>query len=262
MTRAGPKNPGDGWRWTTVSRVSGYVAGVGLFVGTLLFLLDATHALGDDPQYHSTAAGPLQDEANFWVALFAHKHHILWDIIARDTLFPLAFVALIVLSLGIRRAVRNERPEVQLMTTFFMIGGVISALADLIFLAGSDFWRVTGWSAHPPERMVAVGRSTEALNALTRWPEAAGFVILGAALLCLGRLCSTRPELPSRLGLLVNLEALLLIGIALAGVFASDTAYNIFSLLTGALIGPAVALWLGWHLSRNESTTPGVATAP
>jgi len=120
---------------------------------------------------------------------------------------------------------------------------------------------VTGWSAHPPERMVAVGRSTDALNALTRWPEAAGFVILGAALLCLGRLCNTRQELPSRLALLVNLEALLLVGIAVAGVMASDTAYNIFSLLTGALIGPAVALWLGWHLGRTEPT-PGVATAP
>jgi hypothetical protein len=246
-------SPGkDGWRWTTISRASGSVAGVGLLLGTLLFLLDATHALGADPQYRSTPAGPLQDEANFWVALFAHKHHILWDIVARDTLFPVAFVALIVLSLGIRRTVGNEWPEVQLMTAFFMVGGVISALADLIYLAGSDYWRVTGWPSHPPERMVAVGRSADSLSALTRWPEAAGFVILGAALLCLGRLCNTQRELPSRLGPLVNLEALLLIGIAVAGVMESDTAYNILSLLTGALIGPAVALWLGWHLGRED----------
>jgi hypothetical protein len=45
--------------------------------------------LGADPSFHKTAARPLQDEANFWVAFFAHKHHILWDIIARDTLFLL-----------------------------------------------------------------------------------------------------------------------------------------------------------------------------
>jgi hypothetical protein len=79
----------DGWRWGGISRTAGYVAGFGLFVGTLLFLLDATHVLGADPSFHKTAARPLQDEANFWVAFFAHKHHILWDIIARDTLLLL-----------------------------------------------------------------------------------------------------------------------------------------------------------------------------
>jgi membrane protein DedA with SNARE-associated domain len=38
----------------------------------------------------------------------------------------------------------------------------------------------------------------------------------------------------------------------------ADTAYNIFSLLTGALIGPAVGLWLGRHLGRPTPNLPTV----
>ncbi len=244
--------------WRRVGRSAGYVAGIGLFVGTLLFLLDALNALGGSPDYHATAAGPMQDEANFWVAYFAHQHHILWDIIARDSLFPLAFVALIVLSLAVGNLVGYERPDAQLMVTFFVVGGIVSALSDLIYLAGTDYWRVTGWSTEPPARMVAVGRSSSALGALTRWPEAAGFLVLAAGLVCLGRLARGRAQLPSRLALLVNVEALLLVGIAVAGVMHSDTAYNIFSLLTGALIGPVVALWLGRHLGRPTPNLPTV----
>jgi hypothetical protein len=236
--------------WRRVGRGSGYLAAAALLVGTVLFLLDATDVLGAGPEFHRTAAGPLQDEANFWVAYFAHQHHIVWDVIARDCLFPLAFVALIVLSLAIRNLVLSERPEAQLMTNFFVVGGVVSALSDLLYLGGTDYFRETGWTAQPAARMVAVGRSTEVFNALTRWPEAAGFVILAGALVCLGRLCHVRAELPSKLGLLVYLEALLLVGIAIAGVMRTDTTYNIFSLLTGALVGPAVGLWLGWHLGK------------
>jgi hypothetical protein len=238
--------------WGRVGRNAGYIAAAGLFIGTLLYLLDATNTLGASAEYHATPAGPLQDEANFWVAFFAHQHHILWDIIARDTLFPLAFVALIVLSLAIRRVVGYDRPDAQLMTAFFVVGGILSALADLVYLGGTEYWRETGWIAQPPARMVAVGRAADAVGTLTRWPEAAGFLLLAAALVCLGHLCRTRTELPSRLGVVVNLEALLLVGIALAGVMRADTAYDIFSLLTGALIGPAVAVWLGWHLGRAD----------
>src|SRR5438093_3611957 len=72
--------------WHRIGRSSGYIAGVALFAGTLLYLLDALDALGASPDYHATAAGPMQDEADFWVARFAHQHHILWDIIARDSL--------------------------------------------------------------------------------------------------------------------------------------------------------------------------------
>jgi hypothetical protein len=256
MSATAIREPASTEVWRRIGRSAGYVTGIGLFVGTLLFLLDALDALGASPHYHATAAGPMQDEADFWVAYFAHQHHILWDVITRDSLFPLAFVALIVLSLAVRNLVGYERPQAQLMVMFFVVGGIVSALSDLLYLGGTEYWRVTGWSAEPPARMVAVGRSSSAVAALTRWPEAAGFLVLAAGLVCLGLLARARAELPSRLAVLVNVEALLLVGIAVAGVMQADTAYNIFSLLTGALIGPAVGIWLGWHLGRSATTRP------
>jgi hypothetical protein len=238
--------------WCRVGRVAGYVAGTGLFVATLLYLLDATGALGSDPDYHQTSAGPVQDEANFWVAYFAHKHDVLWDIVARDTLFPVAFVALAVVALAVRRLIGPDDPSAQLLTLFFALGGLVSALSDLVYLGAAEYWRVTGWSAHPAARMLAIGRSSETIERLTVWIEPAGFIILAAGLLALGRLCRARAELPSALGPLCGLEALLLVGISLSGVLHADTAYDVFSLLTGALIGPAVGLWLGRHLGATS----------
>jgi len=62
--------------WRAVGRVAGYVSGCALLLGTILYLLDATNALGVN-NYKPTGAPPLQNEANYWVAEFAHKHHIL-----------------------------------------------------------------------------------------------------------------------------------------------------------------------------------------
>jgi hypothetical protein len=242
--------------WCRVGRTSGYVVAAATFVATVLYLLDATGAIGSDPDYHATGAGPLQDEASFWVALFAHRHHVLWDVIARDTLYPVAFVALAVLALAVRALVGADDPRAQLLMLFFAVGGVVSALSDLIYLGNVEWWRITGWSASQPEQMVAIGRSTETISKLTVWLEAAGFVVLAAGLLALGRLCRSRVELPSRLALLAEVEALLLLGVAVAGVEHADTAYDVFALLTGALVGPAVGLWLAATFGRRRTTSP------
>jgi hypothetical protein len=248
-------------RWRAVGRVAGYLSGGALLLGTILYLLDATNALGVSA-YKPTGAPPLQNEANYWVAQFAHQHHILWDIIARDTLFPVAFVALIVLSLTVRAFVPAYLPTGQLMVAFFLVGGVISILNDLIYLGATDYWRLTGWSGVPAASMVAAGRSENAIESVTRWPEAAGFVVLAAALVCLGNLCRSEAALPARLALLSYLEAALLIGIALSGIMQTGTPYDIFSLVTGAIVGPLLAVWLGWHLggaARNSSGPRAVA---
>jgi hypothetical protein len=241
--------------WRRVGRVAGYVSGCALLLATILYLLDATNALGVN-RYRYSGAPSAQKEAAFWVAQFAHKHHILWDIFARDTLFPLAFMALIVLSLAVRAVVRGDRPNAQLMVAFFLVGGVFATLNDLIYLGATDYWRLTGWSHVPTVGMVAAGRSEQAIEALTRWPEAAGFVVLAAALVCLGNLCRSEATLPARLALVVYLEAALLVGIALAEIMQTGTPNDVLSLITGAVVGPIVAIWLGWHLgaaSRSES---------
>jgi hypothetical protein len=238
--------------WAGVGRFAGYLAGGALLSGTILYLLDATNALGVNNYKH---AGPAttRSEAQYWVAEFAYRHHILWDMIARDTLFPVAFMALIVLALAVRAFVPAQLPDGQLMVAFFIVGGVISILNDLFYLSGSDYWRLTGWSHVPQVSMVAAGRSEQAIVALTRWPEAAGFVVLAAALDCLGNLCRSQAALPRQLAPAVYAEAALLVVIAVVGVsLQTPTAYNISSLITGALVGPFVAIWLGHHIGNQH----------
>lgn len=251
--------------WRAVGRAAGYIAGGAFLVGTVLYLLDATNALGVTNYQPTTRLTPVQNQANFWVADFAHQHHILWDIIGRDTLFPLAFVALVVLSLAVRAFVPADRPTGQLMVLFFLVGGVFAAVSDLLYLGATDYWRLTGWSDVPPVSMIAAGRSVEGINALTRWTEVAGFVVLAAGLVCLGNLCRSETALPALLAPLVYIEAALIVGTALAETMEAGTPQDVFSLLTGALVGPLVAIWLGHHLGRPSLTTqaaPSPLTAP
>jgi len=252
---ADSNEPDSGTGWAGVGRFAGYLAGGALLLGTILYLLDASNALGVN-NYKRVGAPSTLNEAQFWVAQFAHQHHILWDIIARDTLFPVAFMALIVLSLAVRAFVPAQLPNGQLMVAFFLVGGVISILNDLLYLSATDYWRLTGWSQVPAVSMVAAGRSEQAIEALSRWPEVAGFVVLAAALVCLGNLCRSQAALPGRLALGVYAEAALLVGVALAGIMQTGTPYDIFSLLTGALVGPVVAFSLGHHLGTTGRTQP------
>jgi len=88
-------------------------------------------------------------------------------------------------------------------------------------------------------------------------------VVLAAALVCLGILCRSEAALPARLGLLAYVEAALLVGIALAGIMQTGTPYDVFSLVTGAVVGPLLAFWLGHHLGaaraeRAAAPTPAV----
>jgi hypothetical protein len=156
--------------WPGVGRVAGYVSAGALLGGTILYLLDATDALGTN-NYTPTGSSAVQNEAGYWVAQFAHQRHILWDIITRDMLFPRAFLTLIVFSLAVRTVVDADGPATQIMVAFFLVGGTIAILNDLGFLGATDYWRVTGWAHLAPTNMVATGRSEQAIESLTRWPR-------------------------------------------------------------------------------------------
>jgi hypothetical protein len=251
----------DGIRreWAATGRVAAWIAAVGLFVGTVLYLVDSIGLIGSTPRYHATSAGHLRDEARFWSAMFAHRRDILWDIWARDLIFPIAFGALIVVSLAVRYLAGRQRPEADLMTTFILIGGTISALSDLLFLGSTEYWRTSGWTATPAALMVSVGRDTQTIDSLVRWPEAGGFVALAVGITYLGRLCRREVRLPNGLGLLSYLEAACLAGIALAGLSHLDTPYDIFSLVAGAVIGPALAIWLASMIGRLPTVAGEVA---
>ena len=241
---------GSTGRWSRIGRNAAYLAGAAFLVGTVLFLLDAADLLGESPEYQVTAAGPIQDDANFWVAYFEHQHGILWDIIGRDLILPVGFLALIVAGLAIRHLVGKERPEGQLIVAFLVVGGTISIIADLVFLGDVEYWRLTGLTADPPGIAMSIGRASQAIDFLTRWLEAAGFAILAVGLLYLGLLWRRRPELPRSVEVLAYIEALLLVGIAIAGAGKSDTSYQVLSLLTGVIIAPVLTVVLGMHLGR------------
>jgi hypothetical protein len=92
-----------------------------------------------------------------------------------------------------------------LLVTSFILGGILSILADLTFLAAAQYWRQTG-------------RTVEGIQALTQWPEAFGFAVFAAGLVALARLCGRHRLFPAPLAALAYLEALLLLGIAVTGL--------------------------------------------
>ncbi len=244
-----PHDPVRAWTWS--GRAAGYTAGAALLAGTALFLLDAAGLLGSGPLYRRTSAGPLADQATFFAAYFAHQHHIVWDIIARDTILPVAYLALVVAALAVRDRTGPGRPEGQFLVTSFIVGGILSVIADLTFLAAAEYWRQTGWPARPAALTVAAGQTVQGIQ--THWPEAFGFAVLACGLVALGRLCGKHHLLPASLGALAYLEALLLLGIAVTGLIPYDAGYNWLSLAAGAIVGPALSVWLGTRLGRPQT---------
>ncbi len=246
--------------WNRIGRNAGYVAGGAFFLTTLLFLLDSTDLLAPSPVYQVTAAGRLQDLATYFVAFFAHQHLILWDIALRDTLGPVSDVGLMVLVLAVANLLRWRGAAVQLMVLFGSLGAVLMAISSLTFLAEIHYYRVTDWNADPAANMVAVGRASEAIDALTVYPEVAGFAALAVGLVYLGRLCRTRDELPSRLAALAYVESVALLGAGVALVARLNAAYNVLALVTGVLIAPILAIWLGRHFARLDRAQQAAAT--
>jgi hypothetical protein len=102
------------------------------------------------------------DQATFFAAYFAHQHHIVWDIIARDTILPVAYLALIIAALAVRNRAGTRHPQAQLLVTSFIVGGIISILADLTFLAAAEYWRQTGGRPAPPRSWRRPGRRSRA----------------------------------------------------------------------------------------------------
>src|SRR4051794_26896793 len=173
--------------WARVGRLAAYGAAVGFVVTTVLYLLDVFDVLDATPTYVQTSSGQLHDEATFWAQMFEHHHKIVWDIMLRDVVGPCAFIALIVVGVALCRRAGGDRPASLLMVTFLAVGGVISAIASLLYLGNAEFWRVS-WGAVPQggeTSIVAAGRATMAIDNLTTWPEAFGYVVLALGAWCI-----------------------------------------------------------------------------
>jgi hypothetical protein len=98
-----------------------------------------------------------------------------------------------------------------------------------------------------------VAGPVEGIQALTQWPEAFGFAVFAAGLVALARLCGRHRLFPAPLAALAYLEALLLLGIAVTGLIPKPAAYNWLSLAAGAVVGPALSVWLGTALGRPQA---------
>lgn len=242
----------DDRAWARVGRLAGFVAAIGFLVTTVLYLLDVYDVLDPTPAYVQTSAGQLHDEAQFWAAIFQHQHAIIWDVIARDIAGPVAFVALIVLGVALRRITSGDRPDRQLMVTLLGVGGVISAISSLLYLGNVEFWRLP-WGPLQPggeTSIIAVGRATTAIDNLTTWPEAFGYLVLAVGIACLGSVARRDDRLPSRLGTFAYVAAAVLVGLAVATAMDADSARSILALAVGAVLAPVVCVWLGRTLGR------------
>jgi hypothetical protein len=242
----------DDRMWARIGRSAAYAAAIGFFAVTVLFLLDEFDVLGPSPEYVSTSAGQLQDEARFWAQVFEHEHAILWDIVARDIVGPAAFLALIVVGVAMRRRTHGNGPARELMVPMLAAGGVISAIASLLYLGNAEFWRLP-WGAVPEggeTSLVAVGRATTAIDNLTVWPEAFGYVVVALGILCLGAVVRRANDMPDRLGALANVTAVVLFCLAIVTTMDADTARSIVTLVVGAILAPVLCTWIGHELGR------------
>lgn len=236
--------------WGRVGAAAGYVAGLAILAQTALFLLDATDALADSPEYVETDAGPVQDVATFYVAYFEHQHDIVWSLIARDALGPVGFLALMVAALAAANLLTTRRPERHLMLLYLVVGGGLTALSQLVFLGQTLYWTEEGWPADPASNMVAVGRSVEAIGNVGTYVQYAGLLVLALGLVCLARLTRLEPGWSLLLGRLAYLEAAGLVVSVATSVGDYEAANSVVALLVGVLLGPLVAVLLGLQLGR------------
>jgi hypothetical protein len=248
----------DDLAWSRIGRIAAFCAAIGFWVVTVLYLLDVFDVLDPSPEYVSTSAGQLQDEARFWATVFEHQHRIVWDVIVRDMVGPAAFVALIIVGVALARAIGGDRPARRLMVTFLTAGGVISAIASLLYLGNAEYWR-RPWGPIAPggeTSVVAVGRATTAIDNLTMWPEAFGYLVLALGVVCIGSVVRRGSGMPKRLGTLAYVTAASLVGLAVATALDTDTPRSVLSFVVGAVLAPWVCIWLGLLLGRSGVTSP------
>jgi hypothetical protein len=235
--------------WGRVARVCGYVAGGGILMQTVLYLLDVTDLLAKTPSFVSTG-NAAQNVANYYSRYFARQHKIVWDIALRDTIGPIGLLALLVLVVAAAALLGPGRPEAVLMVTFVGVGVVLHVVQDLVYLSLIHWWRGTGWDP-VPGLIIPVGRAAESIDSATTYVEAASYVVLLCGLACLGLLLRGVTGIPRWLPPLVFVEAAGMLVLAVGEGFDQQTLFRIGGLLTGVLLGPLVVISLGRALSSN-----------
>jgi hypothetical protein len=238
--------------WGRTAFLSGVVGAVGLILQTALYFVDVTGILPFSPDYRETGAGRGEDLAAYYVALAERQHDIVWNIVLRDTLGPVAAIALMVLALALVRLRAQGRPGPQVWALVFSVGALIKLLSDVVYLSQLGVWRDTGFTPEFPADIIAVGRTSEAVGDLSGYLENIAYLILAAALAGLSGV------LDRRMGLLARVLAVALL-VAVVAWFADWwLLYAVGGLLTGLVLAPALLAGTGRSLDRDAARVSGV----
>jgi hypothetical protein len=220
------------------------VAAGGLFLESVLFILDATGILPSAPDFQDTGNGFAKDLATYYVGFFEHQHDIAWNIAIRDTVGPVSSVAMIVLALALSRVRGAGRPRLEVWTAVFAVGALLRLISDLVYLSQLGLWRFTGFRTDPPADIIASGRTSEAITNLADYLELAALLTLAVGLIGVAALLSPRLRL-----LAVALAATLVVSVVAALAFW-DVAYDVTAILTGIVLGPLLLVGLGRWLAQ------------
>jgi hypothetical protein len=232
--------------WGRTASVAGAVAAVGLCLQTLLFFLDAS-VLPGNPPFRETEAGRAADLATFFAARAERQHDVLWNIVLRDVLGPVAAVALVVLTYAVVRARGGGRVMPQVWGLVLSVGALFKALADLVFLSQSAEWRDTGFLTDPPADIIAAGRASDAVTDVADLLEQAANITVAVGLIGLAVLLS-RP-----LRLFARVVAAVLLVLAVAALADWPLVYGVLSLLEGVLLVPVLLVGTGRWAARAEA---------
>ncbi len=241
--------------WSQTARLWGVFAGIAFVVATVAFLVEATGLLAASPVYTATAAGPVADEATFFVAVFAYQQKVLWDFVLRDGLYFFAYLALIPLGLGLREVAGRRRAAPQLAAAFLIVAAIFGCMNAFQTFIEVDYWRNSGWDQAPATVMVAVGRDVDLMSGVTRWDGIASYAALAIALYYVGRACRATVAMPGWLGLLSYVGAAILAAMTIVSLVPdTDAVFNVLSLAIGVLVAPFFTIGLGVTIARAASS--------
>jgi hypothetical protein len=238
--------------WARIGRWAAYLGAFGLLAESVLFLLDTLNVLA--PAVREPAPGANADlrVATHYAGWFARQHSIWWDIAVRDSVGPLGLLSLVVAVVALVCWLRRSDPAAVLLVLLFGMGALLSAGSDLAYLNLVSYWRFD-WSHATTTNMIASGRAVEAIDSITFYPQAAGYVLLALALCCLWALARTEPRIPRWVAWVALLEAAALPLVVLTSIVGPDPVYSILALLTGVVLGPLLAVGLARTLSPSSS---------
>ena len=253
-------DPAHSATWARIGRWAAYVGALGLFTESVLFLLDSLNVLAP-----ALREPPTQGNADLRVAAhyadwFGRQQTIWWDIALRDSVGPLGLLSLVVAVVALLCWLRRRDPAAVLLALLFGMGALLSASSDLAYLNLVNYWRFD-WSHATTVNMIASGRAVEAIDSITFYPQAAGYLLLALSLCCLWVLAKTEPRLPRWVAWVALLEAAALPLIVLTSIVGPDLVYSVLALLTGVLLGPLLAIGFARTLSPSAAANRGASGA-